>query len=132
MYVKRKKISTNAIDNYLSFICNDLLKTNPHVSFAISKKFILKNGIFEDLEVSGDKVLVVSKPINELIISGDYVITKKDGECYISHFLRNDIKIKLIYSSINVSKTMIKNKETTVLNMNFLDDSNKEKLLIKK
>lgn len=70
MYRKRKTILNNAIDNRLMDICYVMHNYNNDSIFAVSKTYLEKDKELE--EIKNDNVILVSTPINELVIPERY------------------------------------------------------------
>ncbi len=94
MYRKRKKYLEKAIDDKIALICDDLIKINPEVDFAVSKKFIESKHTL--LAEESEKIIVIisSAPLEELKIPGS--LNLKNDSC-LTTWCDNEPLAKLVY-----------------------------------
>lgn len=98
MYKKRKKLIDRAINLKIEAMCDDLINFNSDALFIVSKKFVLKPDKSLGKELSCLPVVIVTKPIEQLIIPSSYFLTSNNE---LTTWCDNEeLLVKLVYSNI--------------------------------
>lgn len=119
VYKKMKKILKNSININASFICDEILKLNPDIFLAISKKYLEKEKKL--IENVTDKIptIISSVPVNELIIPSHY---KLIDNLYLTFWYDNEVIAKIDHKIMKFYDGNIKQRKIHNLYLDIQND----------